>query len=56
MRPWIKFIFLHIDFNPYGTVKNLGDSVRMAMHLWPEQKTIREDLADVLRMSSIDGI
>lgn len=56
MRPHIKFIFLHIDFNAHGTVRNLGDSVRLAMQLWPEQKHIREDLADVLRMSALEGM
>lgn len=55
MRPWIKFIFLHIEFNAHGTVRNLGDSVRLALQLWPEVP-VREDLADVLWMSQFEGM
>ena len=53
MRPHIKFIFLHIEFNDHGTVRNLSDSVRLALQLWPGA-AVREDLADVLWMSRLE--
>lgn len=54
MRPWIKFVFLHIEFTPHGTVRRLGDTIQLAKWLWPEVN-VREDLAAVLRMSQLES-